>query len=63
MKEIVTVEDFEEMVRHLYSYFELEPEQNQVKAMENTLGNKVKDRPLDIEDTTRWWLLTETPST
>ena len=54
-------DDFEEMVKHLYSYFDLEPEEPQVKAMENILGTQAKDRPLDIEDTTRWWLLQPDP--
>lgn len=56
-------DDFEEMVKYLYSHFELEPDQPQVEAMGNILGSEATDRPLDIEDTTRWWLLTETPST
>ena len=55
-------EDFEEMVNHLYSHFDLEPEEPQVKAMKNILGSKAKDRPLYIEDTTRWWLLTSASS-
>jgi hypothetical protein len=55
-------EHFEEMVNHLYSHFDLEPEKHQVKAMENILGTQAKDRPLDIEDTTRWWLLTSASS-
>ena len=54
-------EDFEEMVNHLYSHFDLEPEEPQVKAMENILGSRVQDRPLDIEDTTRYWLLQPDP--
>ncbi len=56
-------DDFMEMVNHLYSYFDLEPEPSPVKAMENILGSKVKDRPLDVEDSTRWWLLTSASST
>ena len=56
-------EDFEEMVNHLYSHFDLEPEESQVKAMENILGSRAKERPLDIQDTTRWWLLTSPSST
>jgi ubiquinone/menaquinone biosynthesis C-methylase UbiE len=56
-------EDFEEMVNHLYSHFDLEPEESQVKAMKNTLGSRAKARPLDMEDTTRWWLLTSPSST
>ena len=56
-------EDFEEMVNHLYSHFDLEPEEPQVKAMNNILGSKAKDRPLYIQDTTRWWLLTSASST
>jgi len=56
-------EDFKEMVNHLHSYFDLEPEEPQVKAMENVLGGRVKELPLDIEDTTRWWLLASPSST
>jgi SAM-dependent methyltransferase len=56
-------EDFEEMVNHLFSHFDLKPEEPQVKAMKNILGSQAKDRPLDIEDTTRWWLLTSASST
>jgi ubiquinone/menaquinone biosynthesis C-methylase UbiE len=55
--------DFEEMLNHLYSHFDLEPEESQVKAMKNTLGSRAKARPLDMEDTTRWWLLTSPSST
>jgi ubiquinone/menaquinone biosynthesis C-methylase UbiE len=51
-------DNFEEMIEHLYSYFDLEPEELKIKAMGNILGSKVKNRPLDIEDSTRWWLLT-----
>jgi len=50
-------EDFEEMVGQLYSYFDLEPEEPKVKAMESLLGERAQERPLDLEDITRWWLL------
>ena len=56
-------DDFGEMVEHLYSYFDFDPEQSRVKAMENMLGSAAKDRPLVLEDSTRWWLLKKTPST
>lgn len=56
-------DDFEEMVNYLYSHFELEPEQAQIKTMKNFLDNSLQDRPLDLEGTTRWWLLTSTSST
>ena len=56
-------EDFKEMVSHLHSYFELVPEEPQVKAMKNILGGRAKECPLDIEDTTHWWLLASPSST
>ena len=55
-------DDFGEMVEHLYSYFDFDPVQSQVKAMEKMLGSAAKDRPLVLEDSTRWWLLRETAS-
>ena len=55
-------DDFGEMVEHLYSYFDFDPEQSQVNDMENMLGSAAKDRPLVLEDSTRWWLLRETAS-
>jgi SAM-dependent methyltransferase len=55
-------DDFEEMVEHLHSYFELETEEAQVRAMENILGSRARNCPLEVEDTTRWWLLTKSSS-
>lgn len=55
-------ENFGEMVAYLYSYFDLEPEPSQVSIMENTLGNRIEDCPLMVEDSTRWWLLASTVS-
>ena len=54
-------DNFEELVGHLYSYFDFGPEKGQVKAMEEMLGRAAKDRPLVLEDSTRWWLLKKTP--
>jgi SAM-dependent methyltransferase len=54
-------DNFEELVGHLYSYFDFGPEKGQVKAMEEMLGSAAKDRPLVLEDSTRWWLLKKTP--
>ncbi len=56
-------DDFEEMVGYLYSYFDFEPEQHQVDAMKDIMDGKVNDDPFDIEDSTRWWLLTSASST
>lgn len=50
-------DDFSEMVEHLYSYVDSDPVRSQVEAMENTLGSTAKDRPLLLEESTRWWLL------
>ncbi len=50
-------EDFEEMVGHLYSYFDLEPDEYQVEVMGDIMGGRIWERPLEIEDITRWWLL------
>ncbi len=55
-------DDFEELVGHLFSYFDFGPEKSQIKAMEYMLGSTVKDRPLVLEDATRWWLLAATSS-
>lgn len=54
--------DFGELVEHLYSYVNFDPERSRVKAMENALGSAAKDRPLPLEESTRWWLLTSTSS-
>lgn len=49
--------DFEELVRHLYSYFDLEPDRYQVEVMGDIMGDRIRERPLKMEDSTRWWLL------
>ncbi len=54
-------EDFAEMVDHLYSYFELDPDPEKEKEMAQLLGERRDSKPLAIEDITRFWLLHEGP--
>jgi SAM-dependent methyltransferase len=54
-------EDFTEMVDHLYSYFELDPDPEKEKEMAQLLGERRMLKPLSIEDITRFWLLQENP--
>jgi ubiquinone/menaquinone biosynthesis C-methylase UbiE len=49
--------DFEEMVNHLFGYFNLEPDRERTEEMAECLGDLCDLRPLDIEDVTRYWLL------
>jgi SAM-dependent methyltransferase len=50
-------DDFEELVGHLFSYFELEPEPESMDSMARLLGDRREIKPLDIEDITQYWLL------
>ena len=50
-------EDFDEMVNHLFSYFELEPDPESTDRMEQQLGDQRGSTPLDLEDITRHWML------
>ena len=54
-------EDFAEMVDHLYSYFEMVPEPEKKQQMAQLLGERTADKPLAVEDITRYWLLREGP--
>jgi ubiquinone/menaquinone biosynthesis C-methylase UbiE len=54
---ITEYDDFRELVEHLYSYVDTEPDISTVKAMESMLGSAAKDRPVLLEESTRWWLL------
>jgi SAM-dependent methyltransferase len=50
-------DDFEELVGHLFSYFELEPDPESMDSMARLLGDRCELKPLDIEDITQYWLL------
>jgi SAM-dependent methyltransferase len=53
--------DFGEMVDELFGYFDMESDPERTEAMAQYLGDRCKLQPLDIEDTTRYWLLQEVP--
>ena len=54
-------EDFTEMIHYLFDYFGLEPGQEKEKGMAGLLGERLDQKPLSIEDITRFWLLREGP--
>jgi ubiquinone/menaquinone biosynthesis C-methylase UbiE len=54
-------DDLDEMTRHLFSYFELEPDPGSCDLMARQLGDRRDSRPLDIVDITRYWLLQALP--
>jgi len=54
-------DDFEEMVGHLFGYFDIEPDPESMDQMARLLGDHRELIPLDIEDITRYWLLQPDP--
>jgi SAM-dependent methyltransferase len=55
--------DFEEMVDELFGHFDMEPDPERTERMAQYLADRRKLKPLDIEDTTRYWLLQTGPGT
>lgn len=54
-------EDFDEMSGYLFGYFGFEVQPEKEKAMADLLGERCTQRPLLIEDITRFWLLEPGP--
>lgn len=54
-------EDFDEMVRYLFDYFEKEPDSRTTESMGLLLGDQRNSKPLDMMDVTRFWLLQADP--
>jgi len=54
-------DDFPELVRHLFSYFELEPDSESMDSMSRLLGDRRELKPLEIVDITKYWLLHKDP--
>jgi ubiquinone/menaquinone biosynthesis C-methylase UbiE len=50
-------EDFREMVDYLFDYFDLMVDTAQEEEMAALLGLRRSERPLSLEDVTRFWLL------
>jgi ubiquinone/menaquinone biosynthesis C-methylase UbiE len=49
--------DFREMADYLFDYFSLAADKVRILMMANLLGLRQDDKPLSIEDITRFWLL------
>jgi SAM-dependent methyltransferase len=54
-------EDFPDMVEYLFDYCDLEPDEEKKQQMAQLLGERTADKPLAVEDITRFWLLQEGP--
>ena len=54
-------DDFDEMSGYLFGYFGFEVQPEKEKAMADLLGERCKQKPLSIEDITRFWLLEPGP--
>lgn len=48
-----------EMTEYIFEYYGQEPDPVRVGIMKGALGSRAHERPLEIEDITRWWLLAE----
>jgi SAM-dependent methyltransferase len=48
---------FEAMADHMFGYYGVKPDPARIRSMARLLGGRCHEKPLDIEDTTQYWLL------
>ena len=49
------------MVEYLFDYCDLEVDEEKKQQMAQLLGERTADKPLAVEDITRYWFLREGP--